>query len=68
MLLPNKLFSYSETTLPLLPQILNRLDEPCSPKELASLTNNPTRLIDALDCLFALGMIRIDTEGRLHTC
>lgn len=72
MLLPSKLFSYQESVLPLLPEILTRLDEPQSPRTLAQtvsgVTNNPTRLIDALDCLYALGKITLTDEGMIERC
>ena len=34
MLLPNKLFSYSETALSKIPYVLEVLDEPLSPSEI----------------------------------
>lgn len=72
MLLPNKLFAYQDSVLPLLPEILRQLDEPQTPNELAQnlshLACDPIRLIDALDCLFALGKITLSEEGNLHRC
>lgn len=73
MLLPNKLFSYNESVLPILPLILKELDNPKTPQELLySLGNaleNPLELMDALDCLYALGKIELnDEEGRIIRC
>ena len=72
MRLPNKLFSYDESLMPLLPRILNLLEEPTAPKELflsldyASL--DPLLFIDALDCLFALHKIELTRDGMLTLC
>lgn len=72
MLLPNKLFSYQATALPLLPEILQFLDEPMTPKQLAlhliPNRTDPIKLIDALDCLYALGRIELNNEGVLYKC
>lgn len=72
MLLPNKLFSYQASALPLLPEILRLLDEPKTPNQLAvhlaPITRDPTKLIDALDCLYALGRITLSEEGMIHRC
>lgn len=72
MLLPNKLFSYQATALPLFPEIMRLLVEPMTPNQLAvqlqPLTSDPIRLIDALDCLFALGRIALDEQGVIHRC
>lgn len=72
MLLPNKLFAYQDTVLPLLPTILRLLDTPKTPNELAvalaPVTTDPIRLIDALDCLYALGKVTLNEEGALERC
>lgn len=72
MLLPNKLFSYQATALPLLPEILRLLDEPMTPKQVAlhlvPARTDPIKLIDALDCLYALGRIELSDEGILYRC
>ncbi|MDK8803281.1 hypothetical protein QP880_04130 [Dermabacter hominis] len=72
MLLPNKLFAYPDTVLPLLPTILRLLDTPKTPNELAvalaSVTTDPIRLIDALDCLYSLGKVTLSEEGALERC
>lgn len=72
MLLPNKLFSYQATALPLLPEIMRLLDETKTPDELAAQLDtqmtDPIKLIDALDALYALGRITLDEEGRVHRC
>ena len=73
MLLPNKLFSYNESVLSKLPLILRELDQPKTPNELlVSLGNNaksPLELLDALDCLYALGQVELNEEnGRIVRC
>lgn len=72
MLLPNKLFSYEESVLPLLPKIMRALDEPKSPKELllevCSSSTDTLRFIDALDCLYAMQRIRLIEEGKIVSC
>ena len=72
MLLPNKLFSYEETVLPLLSVILRALDKPKTPKELCLYLKvkqtEVIRIIDALDCLFALGKIELNEDGGIFKC
>lgn len=72
MLLPNKLFSYQASALPLLPEILRLLDEPKTPNQIAAhlapFTRDPIKLIDALDCLYALGRITLNKDGRIEKC
>lgn len=72
MLLPSKLFAYQDSVLPLLPEILRNLETSKRPNEialdLASTNTDPTRLIEALDCLYVLGRIALSEEGKLHRC
>lgn len=72
MLLPNKLFSYRESALALMPEILTLLDDGKTANQIAAAlsttTDSPTRVIDALDCLYALGRIDLSDDGKLHLC
>lgn len=72
MLLPNKLFSYNESALPLFAPILSSLAEPKTPKELFFEVHNYNKdiliFIDALDCLYALNKITFNHDGRLVLC
>ncbi|MFM1524793.1 MULTISPECIES: ABC-three component system middle component 7 [Helcococcus] len=72
MLLPNKLFSYNESVLPLFAPILSSLEEPKTPKELffevRNYNNDILLFIDALDCLYTLNKITLNHEGRLVLC
>ena len=72
MLLPNKLFSYEESALPLMPEILRMLDHPKSHREiyqkLSHKHQDTVRLIEALDCLYAMQKVELDDEGRIFLC
>lgn len=67
MLLPNKLFSYSESILAKLPIVLKILEKnPCSVHELYKQTIRKmagiSEFIEVLDCLYALGKIEYDEK------
>ena len=69
MILPNKLFSYNESTLSKIPLILNALKKETTPKELLkSVQIPPLDFLDVLDCLYALNVIDINDEGRIYKC
>lgn len=72
MLLPNKLFSYNQSILSKLPPLLRMLDEPQKPIDLYHAmqltTDSPREFMEILDCLYALGKIDLDSEGRLCKC
>lgn len=72
MLLPNKLFSFNDSVLPLFAPILSSLEEPKTPKELffeiCNYNKDILLYIDALDCLYALNKITLTHEGRLVLC
>ena len=62
MQFPNKLYSYKNSTLALLPEVLNRLQNgPVTVKdlfwELNPILEDPTDFLSALDCLYAMQMI-----------
>ena len=70
MRLPNKVTSYSNSIIALFPGILEALSQQdMSPKELFEKTKSRkydmADFLSALDCLFALGEIELDEEGRL---
>lgn len=67
MRLPNKITPYSESILPCLTSVLKVLEEsdrtPSSLcKEMKKLTTH--EVIEALDILFALGLVGISGDGR----
>ena len=73
MQLPNKLYSYEESTLALLPRVLNELrDGPVSVGELyLSLKRSlkdPTDFLSAMDCLYALRAIDMNDDGEVSIC
>lgn len=73
MQLPNKLYSYKNSTLALIPKVLNELkDGPVPAGQLFQ--NVRTQLIDAtdflsvMDCVYALGAVDINEEGEVFLC
>ncbi|GEM_PF-113200 len=74
MRLPNKVTPYKNSVISLFPKILNSLKEKdMTPKELleVTLSKTPTNekdmsdFLSALDCLFALGKIKLTKEGSM---
>ncbi|MGI6358891.1 MAG: ABC-three component system middle component 7 [Bacillota bacterium] len=70
MRLPNKVTSYSNSIIALFPCILEALSQQdMSPKELFERTmprqKNMADFLSALDCLFALGRIKLIEEKRV---
>ncbi|TCS80299.1 hypothetical protein EDD59_106125 [Muricomes intestini] len=73
MQLPNKLYSYEESTLALLPRVLNELKNgSVSAGELyLSLKHSlkdPTDFLSAMDCLYALRAIDMSDDGEVSIC
>lgn len=73
MQLPNKLYSYEESTLALLPRVLNEIrNGPVSVGELyLSMKRNlkdPTDFLSAMDCLYALRAIEMNDDGEVFIC
>ena len=67
MQFPNKLYSYKNSTLALLPEVLNRLQNgPVTIKDLFWQLNpileDPTDFLSALDCLYAMQMIEMTED------
>ena len=73
MQLPNKLYSYKNSTLALVPVILNKIkDEPMMVYNLfqkmkPSLTD-AIDFLSAMDCLYALRAIDINDKGEVFIC
>lgn len=70
MRLPNKVTSYANSIIALFPDILEALSQKdMSPKELFERTmsrkKNMADFLSALDCLFALGKIKLIEEERV---
>ena len=75
MLLPSKLYSYSESTLALIPyvmQILKGTNAPIQPTQLyrqcSSELSDASDFLDVMDCLFLLGAVDINEKGELFKC
>ena len=73
MQLPNKLYSYKESTLVLIPTILNEIkDKPMLVYELFQRVkpdlNDVTDFLSVMDCLYALGAADINDEGEVFIC
>lgn len=73
MQLPNKLYSYKNSTLSLIPIVLTELkDGPIPIKDLYNKTrpslNDPTDFISVMDCLYALRAADINEEGEVYEC
>lgn len=73
MQLPNKLYSYKQSTLALIPKVLSELkDEPVEVKDLflavrPALTD-ATDFLSVMDCLYALRAIDINEDGEVYSC
>lgn len=73
MQLPNKLYSYEESTLALLPRVLEKINNgPVSAKELylsvKSELREPTDFLSVMDCLYALRAIDMSDDGEVREC
>lgn len=73
MQLPNKLYSYKNSTLALIPEVLNELkDGSKSVRELYILTrprlSEATDFLAVMDCLYALRAIDMSDEGEVFLC
>lgn len=73
MQLPNKLYSYKNSTLALLPIVMKELqDRPVPVKELYKRVrpylSDSTDFIAVMDCLYALRALDINDEGEAFIC
>lgn len=73
MQLPNKLYSYKNSTLALIPTVLNELkNEPLPAEQLyqnvRTQLNDATDFLSVMDCLYALGAVDINEEGEVFIC
>lgn len=71
MKLPNKIYSYSESTIskfiPIIEQLENRDESVTSLyQKTKKIFNNIEDYIDTLDCLFALNKIVLSEKEELH--
>lgn len=73
MQLPNKLYSYKNSTLYLVPLVLNEIkDTPLMVKDLYERMRphleDPTDFISVLDCLYALRAADMNADGEVFIC
>lgn len=73
MQLPNKLYSYKNSTLALMPVVLNEIKQNAMPVEtlyirVRHLLKDPTDFMSVMDCLYALRAIDINDEGEVFIC
>lgn len=73
MLLPNKLYSYENSTLALIPKVLKELQQ--GSKMVKDLYNNlkpsladPIDFLSVMDCLYAHQAVDIDEKGEGYKC
>lgn len=74
MQLPNKLYSYKNSTLALIPVVLSELKNngplPAAVLfgKVKSSLNDATDFLSVMDCLYALRAVDIDDEGVVYIC
>lgn len=73
MQLPNKLYSYKESTLALIPKVLTELaNGPMTVKDLFLIVRptlpDATDFLSVMDCLYALRAVDINKEGEVYSC
>lgn len=73
MQFPNKLYSYKDSTLALIPTVLNEIKErPVPVKELYERVKpslaDATDFIAVMDCLYALRAADLNDDGEVFIC
>lgn len=73
MLLPNKLYSFEQSSLALMPKVLKLIQEqPMSVVELYDELllelDDVTDFMSVMDCLYALRALDINDEGEVYIC
>ena len=74
MQLPNKLYSYKNSTLALIPIVLSKLKDGPMPaaaalfQALRPSLQEPTDFLSVMDCLFALRAIDLNDKGEVSLC
>ncbi|AYD39422.1 hypothetical protein D4Z93_02255 [Clostridium fermenticellae] len=73
MQLPNKLYSYENSTLDLIPKVLTELQYGSKKvKDLYSIIkpflDDPTDFLVVMDCLYALRAVEINNNGEVYKC
>lgn len=73
MQLPNKLYSYKNSTLALIPKVLSEIKDGPVPvfelyDKLKPELNDATDFLSVMDCLYALRTADINDEGKVFIC
>lgn len=73
MQLPNKLYSYENSTLALIPVVLSELSNGPVPvielyKKVKPKLNESTDFLSVLDCLYALRAAELNDAGEVFRC
>lgn len=73
MQLPNKLYSYKNSTLVLIPVVLKEIKNGPLPvkdlyRKVRPVLNDPTDFISVMDSLYALRAAEINDEGEVFIC
>lgn len=73
MQLPNKLYSYENSTLALIPKVLNELKYGSKLvkdlyNDLKPALDDPTDFLSVMDCLYVLRAIDINDKGEIYKC
>lgn len=73
MQLPNKLYSYKNSTLALIPTVLKEIgDDKLLVVDLYNKIklelNDPTDFMAVMDCLYALRAVDLNEEGEVFVC
>lgn len=73
MQLPNKLYSYKDSNLAIIPIVLNALqNRPTMVKDLywsiKPSLSDATDFLSVMDCLYALHAIDINEKGEVYSC
>ena len=73
MQLPNKLYSYKNSTMALIPKVLSEIKDSPVPvfelyDKLKPKLNDATDFLSVMDCLYALRAADINDEGEVFIC
>ncbi len=73
MQLPNKLYSYKNSNLAIVPLVLDAIkDKPTAVKDLylsiKPMLSDATDFLSVMDCLYALRAVDINEKGEVYSC
>ena len=73
MQLPNKLYSYRNSTFYLLPKAMKELSDGALPvtelyRRIRPYISDATDFLSAMDCLYAIRAVDLNEKGELYIC